>query len=315
MTQGLTKYESKEIAVMEEATTAIDNVVKRCLPITSQQAEGFGQALVLANGVKQLREIFMSNKDIKDNVMAMANTPLGFMTDRSPAAIAASKKREKPVPYTYNEITECCIEGMMKGYRITGNEFNIIAGRFYPAKDGKFRKIIENESVANFQFAASPPLFCTEERINYGKTEIVAVAKVQCYASWLQDGKMVKLGYSDVAEDKLVFKIKVNAMMGDDGVTGKALSKLFSRVLMRLDGKIIPESTDIEERVIDIKKPQKDINDIMNPVNQDIKNDPRLLEKFKLSENAYGMVLSELGEPKTNDDIDKFCIRFDEITA
>lgn len=235
---------TKAVATIEAVGNKIDTIVERCLPITSKQLQGFNEALTLASGIKAMREIFLQNQDIKSNIEAMANTPLGFMTDRSPEVIRTSKKANPPKPYTYNEIAECCIEAMLQGYRITGNEFNIISSRFYPAKNGKYRKIIENESISNFFFTTTSPAFTTEPRVNYGKTDQVSVAKVQCFASWVQNGVKVKIGYD---EDKLVFKIKVNAFMGDDGIIGKALSKLFSRVLMRIEGRILPEATDIDE--------------------------------------------------------------------
>ncbi len=243
------------VATIDQATKEIDTVVEECLPITSQQTQSFGQALVLAKGVKTLRNLFLT-PEIKETVESMANTPLGFMTDRSPAAIESSKRTDLQ-PYTYDEIKECCIEAMLKGYRITNNEFNIIASRFYPAKDGKYRKIIEDERVSNFKFTHTPPLFCVEDRIEYGKPKQIQIAKVQCYASWHQDGGEVKLGYG---EDKLVFKIKVNAFMGDDGVVGKALSKLFSRVLMRLEGRMVPDSDIDDSQTVDVS-PGKETED------------------------------------------------------
>jgi|GEM_PF-5241053 len=247
-----------EITAIDQVSNEIDYVVEQCLPITNQQAANFSQALVLAKGVKRLREIFQTNKDIQENVMAMVNTNLGFMTDRTPDAIRNSKNKKKElVPYTYSEISECCIEAMLNGYRITNNEFNIITGRFYAAKNGKHRRIVENEKISNFKFSHTPPLFCTEERKGYNGMETVQVAKVQCFASWMQDGNIVILGDD---RDKLVFKIKVNYGMGDDGVVGKALSKLFTRVLMRLDGNIIPESTDIEPSIDLSPDPNKLLN-------------------------------------------------------
>ena len=249
---------TKAAVTIDEVSNKIDTIIDRCLPITSKQLQGFNEALTLASGVKAMREIFLNNDDIRSNIEAMANTPLGFMTDRAPEVIRASKKANPPKPYTYNEIAECCIEAMLQGYRITGNEFNIIAGRFYPAKNGKYRKIIENESISNFFFTTTSPAFTTEARVNYGKTEQISIAKVQCYASWLQDGVKVKIGYDD---DRLIFKIRVNAFMGDDGIVGKALSKLFSRVLMRIEGRILPEATDIDVSSDVGSEPKPNLND------------------------------------------------------
>lgn len=248
--KALAKTELKQIV------KSIDAVVKDCLPVMEKDAEGFQEALTIAQGMKTLREIFQTSQPIKDAIMAMANTPLGFMTDRTPAAVAASQRasRKTLVPYNYNEIAECCIEAMLKGYRITNNEWNIIAGRFYPAKNGKYRKVNEMPGVSDFKFTTTPPLFDIEQRMTDGKMYPTQIAKVQCFASWKLNGVPYQIGQSvNKAEDKLVFKIRVNKGMGDDGIKGKAESKLFSKVLERLTGRIIPESTDVQEHaVIDI---------------------------------------------------------------
>ena len=44
----------------------------------------------------------------------------------------------------------------------------------------------------------------------------------------------------------MILKIRVNRGMGEDAVIGKAQSKLFARVLERIQGEILPESTDVD---------------------------------------------------------------------
>lgn len=292
---------TKAVATTEEVGTQIDSIVEKCLPITSKQTQGFNEALVLAEGIKSMRDLFLNNEGIKANVEAMANTSLGFMTDRSPDIINAAKMKNKkaPVPYTYEQIAESCIEAMLQGYRITGNEFNIISGRFYPAKNGKYRKIIENDTVSNFFFTTTSPIFSTEQRMNYNKVDNVQVAKVQCFATWTQDGANVRLGYDD---DKLVFKIKANAFMGDDGIVGKALSKLFSRVLMRIEGCILPEATDIDD--IPVVSPEKSAstNDAFSktPKKNPLHDTPEWKEWTDTVE-AFPEITSKMMEPTTTD--------------
>ena len=226
----------------------IDAIVNECLPVAAMESQNFVQALTLANGIKALRHIFLTDPHIKETVESMKDTHLGFMTDRTDLAIWKSKQGhgKELKPYRYEDIAEVCIEAMMKGYRITNNEFNIIASRFYPAKNGKFRRIQECEGVTDFQFTTTSPLY------EQGQSGI-QYAKVQAFASWKKDGQLATLGSSGDTEDKLIFKIRVNKMMGEDAIVGKALSKLFSRVLMRLEGKILPESTDVSDDIIDVE--------------------------------------------------------------
>lgn len=225
---------------LEDASKEIDRIVDEAGPIAVAEATGFASTLKLAEAVAKLREIFIKHPGIRRTIQSMQDTRLGFLTDRSPKALAYAKSRGKTlIPYTYEEIVECVVEAMLQGYRISGNEFNVIAGGFYPAKNGKYRKIIETPGVTDFKFTTTSPLYGPDGRS----------AKVQCYASWLLNGTPVTLGVSEKdkgKEDTLVFTVRVNEAMGEDAVVGKAISKLFSRVLMRLSGKVMPEATDLE---------------------------------------------------------------------
>jgi hypothetical protein len=225
---------------LEAASKEIDKIVDDAGPFAVAKVTGFASTLKLAEAVGTLRDIFLKHPGIQKTIRAMQDSKLGFLTDRSSKAIARAEYDGKKLkPYAYEEIAECCIEGMLQGYRITGNEFNVIAGGFYPAKNGKWRKIIEHPGLSDFKFTTSSPAYQSDGKF----------AKVQCYASWLQDGNLVTLGVSEKdkgKEDTLVFTVRVNSAMGEDAVVGKAISKLFSRVLMRLSGKVMPEATDLE---------------------------------------------------------------------
>jgi len=228
------------LMTLEQASMEIDKIVLECAPFAGIQMTTFSDTLKLADGIRSLRDIFLHHPGIKTTIEAMKDTELGFLTDRSPSAVARAQNTEKKIyPYKYEEVAECCINAMLKGYRLTNNEFNVIAGKFYPAKNGKYRKIIEHEDVTDFKFTTTSPAY--EPDFKH--------AKVKCFASWKQKGKKMSLGLSDQTkgeEDTLIFRIKVNSGMGEDAVVGKALSKLFSRVLTRIDGRVMPESTDIE---------------------------------------------------------------------
>jgi hypothetical protein len=227
------------LAKLEEVGKEIDRVIESCLPFANNELKTFSASLTLAEGVGTLREIFLKHPGIKKTIQSMQDTKLGFLTDRNPKALAYARAQgKKTEPYSYEEVVECAIEGLLKGYRLTNNEFNIISGGFYEAKNGKYRKIIEHPEVTNFQFTNTSPLYVSEK-----------LAKVQVFASWVQGGQIRTLGTSDKEkgkEDTLIFTIKVNSGMGDDAVVGKALSKLFTRVLMRITGRVISEATEVE---------------------------------------------------------------------
>lgn len=242
---------SKELTIKDSIkdlmplTNKIDAIVNECLPIVAAEKQGISESLILAKGIHQLREIFKTDKNIKATILSLQNSNLGFVTDRSPEAC----KKSNLTPYSYEQISECCLEALLKGYRLTDKEFCIIAGNFYGAKNGRYRRIIETNGVTDFTYANSMPVFKTETRLVKGEPTQVQYAEVQCYASWRLNGKMQYIGHHPKnrdTKDLLIFKIRANEYMGDDGVVGKALSKLFGRILSRLSGKLIEESTDID---------------------------------------------------------------------
>jgi hypothetical protein len=69
-------------------------------------------------------------------------------------------------------------------------------------------------------------------------------ARIKCWASWRLSGESMSIGIKP--DDELVLQIRVNAFMGEDGVIGKAHSKLFKRIFERISGHIAPESTDVD---------------------------------------------------------------------
>jgi hypothetical protein len=175
----------------------------------------------VADGLKRacamqaLQEVF-SNQAIEKTIMNLSGTRLGFMMDKQ---------------YPYNVVKNVAIEALLRGFRITGNEFNIIMGQFYAAKEGKFRLINEYPGLTDFQFTNTPP------QVEGDK------AKVQLWASWRLNGKEYKLGYDEDGKiDKFVAVVIVNKAMGNDAIIGKAQSKLFTRVMMRLSSECLPDA-------------------------------------------------------------------------
>lgn len=223
----------------QDAAAKIEAVVEMCHPAISGAKQTFTDSMLIAYGISELKRE-LNRPEIRKMVESLVNSRLGFMTDRTPAALKYNEKRGKgPTwPYKYDEIVDCCIDALMNGYRLTGNEMNIIAGNFYGAKAGKKRKIEDHPGVTDFDFSITTP-------VHDGQ-----YAKVQAFADWKQGGQPRKIGYSENGkEGRLFFKIRVNKMMGEDAIMGKAESKLFRRVLMSITGRSIPESTDIGEEV------------------------------------------------------------------
>lgn len=231
--------ENEVVVTLDDIFTQIDTITTN-LPQVS--GESFRHTFALAKAITDM-ELLFENPDIKATVLAMRGSPLGFLTDK-----------DYGEPYAWPIVKRAAIQAMLEKYRLSGNEWNLIGSRFMPVKCGKFRHIIEFPGLSNFDPTTTSATFVFEERADkYGKKVEICTAKVKCFATWLVDGKKYSIGFGD---DQLVFKIRVNKGMGDDAVIGKALSKLFGRVLMRLMGVSIPEVDDIDGLVSDDDVPE-----------------------------------------------------------
>ena len=148
----------------------IDRIVKECNLNTCQET-GILRSLKIAYGMDKLRKLFDSDK-IKKLVWSLKDSPLGFLTDRSEKTLLKAKLDGKPLkPYTYDEIRDALIVGMLRGYRMTGGEITIISANFYANACGKFRRI--REKVFNYHAHASPPIISGNE------------AKLRCSATFI----------------------------------------------------------------------------------------------------------------------------------
>jgi len=226
------KVEREIIGTIEIPQDLIDSMQKAielCVPATSKAVQTLNDSIVIGNGLNELRKFFQ-NPEVKKLVLTMQDTAVGFLTDREPMALAKANAKKDPQwrkdPYTYEEIVEALIPPMLEGYRFTGNEINIIAGNGMKVKVGKHRRI--NEMVESFVYFIGTPVRAD------------GVAKIRCQAKWLDaNGEEKSIGYDE--DDKCIIMIDVGKYDGIDKLVGLAESKLFSRVLTRISGKLVIE--------------------------------------------------------------------------
>jgi len=177
----------------------------------------FSSVITLAVAMGQLRELL--TPDVMAPVMNLMNSPLGFLTDRT--GKANWKGEAKPL-YMESEVKDCLIEATLRGFAPVGNEFNIIAGRFYAAKAGLRRKVTQFPGLANFRDTYEIPRIAGEKG-----------ATVKCAASWSLAGK------EDSIERE--FAVKGDNYATSDSYCGKAERKLLHAVFQRISGVNIPE--------------------------------------------------------------------------
>lgn len=178
-----------------------------------KQAGSFAAELAVAQAISDMRAAL--TPEVMKPVMALANTDLGFRTDRDPNGPGGKGS------YSLDVVRECFIEAKLRGFHAIGNEFNIISGRFYAAKAGLRRKVMTWPGLTDFKDHFEVPRNGTGGAI------------VKCSAKWKLDGS------PDAIEEEI--PVKVNEYMGADAILGKAQRKLLKRVHDRLGGVSTPD--------------------------------------------------------------------------
>lgn len=100
------------------------------LDIVNNMAGAFDAAII----VNKLEDI-LTPEVMNAVFMPLMNKKIGFLTDRDPNKI--DKKTGKHfTPYSVDEVRTCIIDAVSMGLLPTGNQFNIISGGAYAAKNG-----------------------------------------------------------------------------------------------------------------------------------------------------------------------------------
>ena len=172
-------------------------------------ADGGGLDAMFAIADAQLRLSEALTPAIMARIMGLMGKEVGFLTDRD---------NSDKGPYSMETVKECVIAAALRGLRVTGNEFNIIAGRCYKAVNGTFRQIREYPRLTNFESVEEIPQYVAGG----------AVASVRICCTWKLNGE----------QDSLtgIYPVKVNAGMGTDGIIGKAKHRAYRKVWARLSG-------------------------------------------------------------------------------
>lgn len=143
--------ENKSLAVIDAAK---EKFVAACKDAqTLQIVNNFGGAFVAASVVKTLRDAL--TKEVMDEVfMPLMNTKIGFLTDRTGKADRSGRVQ---APYTWEEVRDCVIDAVAIGLLPTGNQFNILAGRMYPTKEG-YTSLLKKIHCKNYITIGAPKM-------------------------------------------------------------------------------------------------------------------------------------------------------------
>jgi len=194
---ALVKKTSATVQVLSKPELeALEAVVKQYdISLVADAENVITSALLMAEGIAKLEELL--TPQVMAKIMSLQGTRLGFLTDK--------KDNQK---YDLATVKRCFIESVLYGFLPVGNEFNIISGNLYGAKNGYTGKLKRHKGFTDFIWSVE----ILSQNLP-GK-----VAKVKLKASWLQNGLPGK--YQDEMH------VKINEYMGPDAIRGKAERKL-----------------------------------------------------------------------------------------
>jgi hypothetical protein len=185
-----------------------------------KEAGSFESELQVAVAMRDL-ELALTD-EMMVPVMSLMNSDLGFRTDRDPAISPKDKEGNPMTPYAVPVVRRCFIESKLRGFHAVGNEWNIIAGRFYACRNGLKRKCEQWKGVTDLKVDLGVPKAAGD------KGAIVPVT-----ARWFKD----RVADSIAAE----IPVRVNFGMGADAILGKAERKIYKRIHDRLSGITTPD--------------------------------------------------------------------------
>ena len=214
------RVEASKLALARQ----VDQIARGAVELF-RDAGSFESELQVAQSMVDLRAALTD--DVMRPVMGLMNSDLGFRTDRDPAVTPLDREGKPMTPYSVDVVRECFIESKLRGFHSVGNEWNIIAKRFYAARNGLKRQCERHPGVTDLRTSFGVP------RVAGDKGAVVPVV-----ATWKKDG------LADRIEAEI--PVRVNGGMGVDAIIGKAERKLFKRIADRLTGVYTPDG-DIED--------------------------------------------------------------------
>ncbi len=210
---------------IEQTMSTVEMALATCSAEKLELLPDLQKAVVLSRGVTAMRKV-LTDEFVEEVFMPLQGTPLGFQTDRD----NNDGSPGKPTHYEVDDVRECMIEAMVHGFRPTGNEVNILAGRTYGAKAGYERKVREWEGLTDLRLTPGVPHNVGE------KGSLVAYT-----ATWNLNGEPMSLtrdtikGTDGINRDSRI-PVKVNKFMGADAIVGKATRKMLKAIHDLLSG-------------------------------------------------------------------------------
>lgn len=205
---------------------------KETFELACKEAQGlqivnnFGAAFTAVNVVSLLRKAL--TQEVMETVfMPLMNTKIGFLTDRN--GRPNSRGEVKPL-YSVEVVRDAVIDAVAIGLLPTGNQFNIIAERMYPTKEG-YTALLRKLGVKYFI------------DVSYDKSQTQGFAEIPCKITYQYNGE--KNGFSIVAT------VKKDNYSSPDQLRGKAERRAKKALYEYITGCDFDDADEDSSRIVD----------------------------------------------------------------
>jgi hypothetical protein len=238
---------TKQIAVIskdDERIKALDKVIEDyAVTLADKSAGQMLRAAVVGRTIVKLRD---SIGEIMPTLKALQNTSIGFLTDRKDG-------------YDDDTLKTVAIESLIHGVQLTGNEFNIIRGRFYITQAGFAAKLRKTEGLSDLDVKPGTPV------MKEGS------ASVRIAADWKYNDVRDRLTDHEGKPGR-VFTVQISGPIGPDAVIGKALRKAYKAIYEKIHGSdhTIPDAEVIDVPIIEseVKPSTGSASDLMRNISE-----------------------------------------------
>ena len=227
---------------MAEQTTNLPATVeqaKQTFELACEEAQGlqivnnFGAAFTAVHVVSLLRQA-LTDEVMNAVFMPLMNTKIGFLTDRN--GRPNSRGEVKPT-YSVAVVRDAVIDAVAIGLLPTGNQFNIIAERMYPTKEG-YTALLRRLGVKYFI------------EVSYDKSQTQGFAEIPCKITYQYNGE--KNGFSIVAT------VKKDSYSSPDQLRGKAERRAKKALYEYITGCDFGDADEDSSRIVDAEAEEID---------------------------------------------------------
>ena len=204
---------ANEAAIYDGELDEIQAIVTATNLVGGGAEESIKSAFQVAEATTRVRELI--TPEMMQSVMSMQGTILGFKTDKD-----RKQDGSKGPGYPMDVVKECFLAMAFYGLQPVNNQWNIIAGNPYIAKNGMRKMMDDMPGLSEFAPVYGVP------KVGNGSVT------TECKATWVYNGEKQGIGY----DDPCIIPVNPNNGTAVDAVLGKVERKFRKRVIEQISG-------------------------------------------------------------------------------